>query len=128
MGCVSLYDFQVNQCPILNFVNDIEVSKGIDSQISLTPIFTIRAGFRYRQMVNEFSPDGRRNYQTKVGSIDLRMCAISFGSGQPVVQSTPLAPHLMVAFGEQRERFSRASDVQMLSGIAPLSECNGQKQ
>jgi transposase len=38
-----------------------------------------------------------------------------------------LAPRLMVAFGEQRERFSSAADVQKLSGIAPVTERSGQK-
>jgi transposase len=38
-----------------------------------------------------------------------------------------LAPRLMVAFGEQRERFSSAGDVQKLSGIAPVTERSGQK-
>ena len=38
-----------------------------------------------------------------------------------------LTPRLMVAFGEQRERFSSAGDVQKLSGIAPVTERSGQK-
>ena len=38
-----------------------------------------------------------------------------------------LTPRLMVAFGEQRERFSSAADVQKLSGIAPVTERSGQK-
>ncbi len=38
-----------------------------------------------------------------------------------------LTPRLMVAFGEQRERFSSAGDVQKLSGIAPVTDRSGQK-
>ena len=38
-----------------------------------------------------------------------------------------LTARLMVAFGEQRERFSSAGDVQKLSGIAPVTERSGQK-
>lgn len=38
-----------------------------------------------------------------------------------------LTPRLMVAFGEQRERFSSAADIQKLSGIAPVTERSGQK-
>jgi transposase len=38
-----------------------------------------------------------------------------------------LAPRLLVAFGEQRERFSSAGDVQKLSGVAPVTERSGQK-
>jgi len=33
-----------------------------------------------------------------------------------------LTPRLMVAFGEQRERFQSAAEMQMYSGIAPVTE------
>jgi len=39
-----------------------------------------------------------------------------------------LAPRLMVAFGEQRERFSSAADLQKYSGIAPVTERSGKKE
>lgn len=38
-----------------------------------------------------------------------------------------LAPRLLVAFGEQRERFASAAEVQMYSGVAPVTERSGQK-
>jgi hypothetical protein len=38
-----------------------------------------------------------------------------------------MAPRLMVAFGEQRERFGSAAEVQMCNGIAPVTERSGQK-
>jgi transposase len=38
-----------------------------------------------------------------------------------------LAPRLLVAFGEQRERFSNAAEVQQYSGIAPVTERSGNK-
>ena len=38
-----------------------------------------------------------------------------------------LAPRLLVAFGEQRERFISAAEVQKYSGIAPVTERSGQK-
>jgi transposase len=38
-----------------------------------------------------------------------------------------LTPRLMVAFGEQRERFGAAEQVQKFSGIAPVTERSGQK-
>jgi transposase len=38
-----------------------------------------------------------------------------------------LAPRLLVAFGEQRERFTSAADVQMYAGIAPVTERSGKK-
>jgi transposase len=39
-----------------------------------------------------------------------------------------LAPRLLVAFGEQRERFSSAEDLQKYSGIAPVTERSGKKE
>jgi len=38
-----------------------------------------------------------------------------------------LAPRLLVAFGEQRERYKSAADIQKYSGIAPVTERSGQK-
>ena len=38
-----------------------------------------------------------------------------------------LAPRLLVAFGEQRERFASAADIQKYSGIAPVTERSGKK-
>ncbi|MCJ8321308.1 MAG: IS110 family transposase [Colwellia sp.] len=38
-----------------------------------------------------------------------------------------LAPRLLVAMGENRSRFNSASEVQMYSGIAPVTERSGQK-
>lgn len=38
-----------------------------------------------------------------------------------------LAPRLLVAFGEQRERFKSAADMQKYSGIAPVTERSGKK-
>ena len=38
-----------------------------------------------------------------------------------------LAPRLLVAFGEQRERFRNAAELQKYSGIAPVTERSGKK-
>lgn len=38
-----------------------------------------------------------------------------------------LAPRLLVAFGEDRERYATAADVQKYSGIAPVTERSGKK-
>ncbi len=38
-----------------------------------------------------------------------------------------LAPRLLVAFGEQRERYQSAAEVQMYTGIAPVTERSGKK-
>jgi transposase len=38
-----------------------------------------------------------------------------------------LAPRLLVAFGEQRDRFTSAAEVQKCSGVAPVTERSGHK-
>ena len=38
-----------------------------------------------------------------------------------------LAPRLLAAFGEQRERYESAADIQQYSGIAPVTESSGNK-
>ena len=38
-----------------------------------------------------------------------------------------LAPRLLVAFGEQRERYKSAADLQKYSGVAPVTERSGKK-
>jgi transposase len=38
-----------------------------------------------------------------------------------------LAPRLLVAMGENRSRFNSASEIQMYTGIAPVTERSGQK-
>ena len=38
-----------------------------------------------------------------------------------------LAPRLLVAFGEQRERFTSAAELQQYSGVAPVTERSGKK-
>ena len=38
-----------------------------------------------------------------------------------------LAPRLLVAFGEQRDRFKSAAELQKYSGIAPVTERSGNK-
>jgi len=39
-----------------------------------------------------------------------------------------MAPRLLVAFGENRDRFDNASQVQMYAGVAPVTVRSGQKQ
>ena len=38
-----------------------------------------------------------------------------------------LAPRLLVAFGENRQRFSNAADLQQYSGVAPVTERSGRQ-
>lgn len=51
----------------------------------------------------------------------------------PLFESLPsagicMAPRLMAAFGENRDRFESASQVQMYAGVAPVTVRSGQKQ
>ena len=51
----------------------------------------------------------------------------------PLFSSLPgagphLAPRLLAAFGEQRDRFLRADELQKYSGIAPVTERSGKKR
>lgn len=39
-----------------------------------------------------------------------------------------MAPRLLVAFGENRDRFDNASQVQMYAGVAPVTVRSGQKE
>lgn len=39
-----------------------------------------------------------------------------------------LAPRLMVAFGEQRDRYASAADLQKFTGIAPVTESSGKQR
>jgi len=39
-----------------------------------------------------------------------------------------LAPRLLVAFGEQRERFTSAAEMQKYSGVAPVTERSGRSE
>ena len=51
-----------------------------------------------------------------------------YGIFQPLPGAGPsLAPRLLVAFGEQRDRFKSAAEIQKYSGVAPVTERSGQK-
>ncbi len=51
-----------------------------------------------------------------------------YGLFQPLPGAGPiLAPRLLVAFGEQRDRFKSAAAIQKYSGVAPVTERSGQK-
>jgi hypothetical protein len=44
-----------------------------------------------------------------------------------LVTSILLAPRLLVAFGERRERFPDAASVQQYAGVAPITKRSGNK-
>jgi len=46
---------------------------------------------------------------------------------QAIRRCPSLAPRLLVAFGEQRERFTNAAELQKYSGVAPVTERSGRK-
>jgi len=52
--------------------------------------------------------------------------------GYPLFNSLPgagpgLAPRLIVAFGEQRNRYKNAADLQKYPGVSPVAERSGKK-
>ena len=85
----------------------------------------------------------RLNAEVLVDQLELALAAIDrfdqviedIASRHPdyeIFQSFPgagasLAPRLLVAFGEQRDRFGSAADIQMYAGIAPVTERSGKK-
>jgi len=72
---------------------------------------TLRAIDQYDQAIAELAPQHP----------DYTLFSTLPGAG------AAMAPRLMVAFGEQRERFGSAAEVQMCNGIAPVTERSGQK-
>jgi hypothetical protein len=59
-----------------------------------------------------------------VSSTSTRHCSVPSSPGGRRFQ---LTPRLLAAFGEQRERFRHAAELQKYSGIAPVTERSGKK-
>jgi transposase len=68
-----------------------------------------------------------------IGSFDAEIQQLSCGHPDyEIFDSLPgagasLAPRLLVGFGEDRDRFGSASNVQMYAGVAPVTEASGKK-
>ena len=65
-------------------------------------------------------------YDNEIAALAPRHPDYALFSGLPGA-GRHLAPRLLVAFGEQRERFASAAEVQKYAGIAPVTERSGQK-
>jgi len=65
-------------------------------------------------------------YDEEIAALAPRHPDYSLFSGLPGA-GPHLAPRLLVAFGEQRERFASAAELQKYAGIAPVTERSGQK-
>ena len=71
--------------------------------------------------------DAIAGYDTKIAELasdhpDYDLFATLPGAG------VTLAPRLLVAFGEERERFHSATEMQMYAGVAPVTEQSGNKR
>ena len=71
--------------------------------------------------------DAIAGYDTKIAELacdhpDYDLFAKLPGAG------VTLAPRLLVAFGEERERFHSATEMQMYAGVAPVTEQSGNKR
>jgi len=67
-----------------------------------------------------------KRFDTEIESVAKQHTDYALFSVLPGAGST-LAPRLLVAFGEQRERYKNAADVQKYSGVAPVTERSGKK-
>jgi transposase len=65
-------------------------------------------------------------FDDKIAAVAKALPDYKLFSTLPGAGST-LAPRLLVAFGEQRERYASAAEVQQYSGIAPVVERSGNK-
>ena len=67
-----------------------------------------------------------RRYDDQITSIATRHSDYDLFAPLPGAGPS-LAPRLLVAFGEQRERFNSADELQKYSGVAPVTERSGKK-
>ena len=65
-------------------------------------------------------------YDTQIAAIAPQLEDYEFFAALPGA-GTHLTPRLMTAFGERRERFKNAAELQEYSGIAPVTERSGKK-
>ena len=66
-----------------------------------------------------------RRYDDEIAALAPQHPDYALFEGLPGAGPT-LAPRLLVAFGEQRERYSKAAELQKYAGIAPVTERSGQ--
>ena len=66
------------------------------------------------------------DYDAAITAVAMRLPDYQLFAGLPGAGSI-LAPRLLVAFGEQRERYRSAADLQNYAGVAPVLERSGNK-
>jgi len=66
-----------------------------------------------------------RRYDDEIAALAPQHPDYGLFNGLPGAAAT-LAPRLLVAFGEQRERYSKAAELQKYAGIAPVTQRSGQ--
>lgn len=71
--------------------------------------------------------DAIKRFDTEIENVARQHADYALFSALPGA-GPALTPRLMVAFGEQRERFENAAEVQKYSGVAPVTERSGKKQ
>ena len=70
--------------------------------------------------------DGIKQFDLEIERVAIQHDDYALFNALPGAGPT-LTPRLMVAFGEQRERYKSAADLQKYSGIAPVTEHSGKK-
>jgi transposase len=66
------------------------------------------------------------NFDAEIATVSQTLPDYALFHALPGAGAT-LAPRLLVAFGEQRERYGSAAEVQRYAGIAPVTESSGKK-
>ena len=66
------------------------------------------------------------SFDAEIATVSQTLPDYALFSALPGAGAT-LAPRLLVAFGEQRERYGSAAEVQRYAGIAPVTESSGKK-
>jgi transposase len=67
-----------------------------------------------------------KQYDEEIGRVARKHADFALFSSLPGAGPS-LAPRLLVAFGEHRERYQNAADLQKYSGVAPVTERSGKK-
>jgi len=70
--------------------------------------------------------DAIDSFDAEIATVSQTLPDYTLFSALPGAGAT-LAPRLLVAFGEQRERYRSAAEVQRYAGIAPVTESSGKK-
>jgi transposase len=130
---------RARRATLLSFFHDHHVRSQtrIDERLhaikSATPLTDDLAVIRPNQLLVLALVDQLRVTLHAIDSFDAEIATISQSlPDYALFRALPgagatLAPRLLVAFGEQRERYGSAAEVQRYTGIAPVTESSGKK-